>query len=236
MLTSPLTRLADRHGSDKGCLHGDRHRYSQLYDIILQPQRTTLSKMLELGLARGGPEAEVGGRVERRVSAPSIAAWLDYFPRAEVFGFDISDFSHLESWSSRFRFVQGDCGRIEDLAGLRERLGQNVDLIVDDASHASFHQQLALRELFSTLRPGGLYVIEDLHWQPRHLEAALPKVMPTREWLEALRSGTGHLSPVWTEEALRDLAANIASLTILADMQATGGRYQNALGLIRKTA
>ncbi len=38
--------------------------------------------------------------------------------------------------------------------------------ILDDASHASHHQQNAFLELFPGLRSGGLYVIEDLRWQP----------------------------------------------------------------------
>jgi hypothetical protein len=40
------------------------------------------------------------------------------------------------------------------------------DVIIDDASHASRHQQIALDVLFSFVKPGGLYIIEDLHWQP----------------------------------------------------------------------
>lgn len=236
MFASPLTVLADRYGSDKGTAHGDRHRYTQLYDVLLHPYRHGIGKMLELGLARGGPEAEIGGRVERQVDSPSVAAWLEYFPTAEVYGFDISDFSHLEAAHPRFRFVRGDCGSTADLAGLRQRLGNDVDLIIDDASHASYHQQLALRELFPCLRSGGLYIIEDLHWQPAHIERALPATMPTLAWLDALRSGTGHLSPLWTEAQLRALADAVASLTLLSNLQVPGGRYINALAVLRKTS
>lgn len=233
MHTARLSQLADRYGSDKGSLHGDRHRYAQLYELVLHRERDSLGKMLELGLARGGPE-DPRGTIERQCESPSVDMWLAYFPGAEVFGFDISDFSHLERNSARFRFIRGDCGREADLIRLREACGGDVDLIIDDASHASFHQQLALKILFPALRSGGLYVIEDLHWQPPHIEASLPAIPRTFDWLNALRDGNGLLSMLWTAEDLRNLAGSIASLAVLTDLQAPGGRYRNAIGLIRK--
>jgi len=43
----------------------------------------------------------------------------------------------------------------------------DLDIIIDDASHASHHQQNAFLTLFPKLRSGGLYIIEDLRWQPK---------------------------------------------------------------------
>ena len=45
-----------------------------------------------------------------------------------------------------------------------------LDIVLDDASHASHHQQYGFLELFPRLAPGGLYIIEDLRWQPPALE------------------------------------------------------------------
>ena len=45
-----------------------------------------------------------------------------------------------------------------------------MDIIVDDASHASHHQQFGFLELFPRLKSGGLYIIEDLRWQPNMME------------------------------------------------------------------
>ena len=53
---------------------------------------------------------------------------------------------------------------LDDLARIAAA-APGYDVIIDDASHASPHQQLAFRHLFPRLRSGGLYIIEDLHWQ-----------------------------------------------------------------------
>jgi hypothetical protein len=169
-----LTELANKYGSDKGNAVRFRHNYTSLYDRIFAPLRLQRIRLLEIGLAVGGPEG--GGPIERRADAPSIAMWLDYFPNAEIYGFDISDFSHVRH--PRFHFIRGDLGSREDLVRLAAMAPQ-FDIIIDDGSHASFHQQLALNCLFGRLAPDGLYVIENLHWQPLAFQAALPAVPKT---------------------------------------------------------
>ncbi len=77
MFSSMLNRLANHHGSDKGSTVGDRHRYAQLYDLLFHTERDSTRKVVELGLARGGPEAPIGGAVERRCDSPSVAMWIE---------------------------------------------------------------------------------------------------------------------------------------------------------------
>lgn len=234
MFSSTLNKLANHHGSDKGSTVADRHRYAQLYDVLFHNERGSACKVVELGLARGGPEAPIGGAVERHCGSPSVAMWIEYFPKAAIYGFDITDFAHLEKHFERFRFLRGNCGNPVDLARLAALTGNDVDIIIDDASHASFHQQLALRELFGCLKSGGLYVIEDLHWQPPHIESRLPPTPKTMDWLAAFREGTGLLSSVWTKEAIHALFGTVASAVVLTDLQVPGSRYRNALALLRK--
>lgn len=170
-----LTELANLYKSDKGTITGNPpHKYTYLYDLIFYPFRNCPLNLLEMGLAVGGPE--VGGPIERRVNSPSIQMWTEYFPLATVYGFDISDFSHIQH--SNFRFLQGDSGSAADI----ERLAgcaSHFDIIIDDGSHASYHQQAALRQLWTKLASGGLYVIEDLQWQSPAFESILPKVPKT---------------------------------------------------------
>jgi hypothetical protein len=165
----PLTRLANDFGSDKGTANFFKHRYTFLYDLLFAPIRQLPIKMLEIGLAMGGPET-VQGSADRQVDSPSVRMWLEYFPKAEIVGFDISDFSQIKH--DRFTFIQGDLsneGDYDKLVGL----DSNFHIIIDDASHASPHQQMAFRHLFDAVVPGGLYIIEDLNWQSPVYESGL---------------------------------------------------------------
>src|SRR5437764_34597 len=80
--------------------------------------------------------------------------------------------------TDRFTFLRVDCGDAEQLSTIA-RLGVHFNIIVDDGSHASFHQQLALVHLLPLVKPGGVYVIEDLGWQPKRYTETLPPVPKT---------------------------------------------------------
>jgi hypothetical protein len=165
-----LTELANKFGSDKGTQIGDKHGYTLIYEMLFHAMRDNAIRFLELGLQIGGPE-EPGVTKDRRVSAvPSVKMWLEYFRMAQIVGFDISDFSCFES--DRFTFIRGDLASEHDLKRLA-KCGP-FDVVVDDGSHASYHQQLAFSLLFPCLSSRGIYVIEDLHWQPAHYEQAFP--------------------------------------------------------------
>ena len=158
-----LSELAEKYGSDKG---PRKHRYTELYELLFRPFRDAPVTFLEMGLLIGGPEHGIDQGRETR-DLPSIRMWLEYFSEAQIIGLDISDFSWFEH--PRFRFVQCDMDDRANIARAADKIGQ-VDIVIDDASHASHHQQNAFLELFPSLPPGGLYVIEDLRWQPEIFE------------------------------------------------------------------
>lgn len=158
-MTESLTELADRFGSDKG---STKHRYTELYHMLFSPLRGRKITFMEMGLLIGGPEHGVDADRKTR-DLPSIRMWLEYFPKAQIIGLDISDFSWFEH--DRFRFLRCDMDRRENITEATETLSA-PDVILDDASHASHHQQNAFLELFPKLKSGGLYIIEDLRWQP----------------------------------------------------------------------
>lgn len=158
-----LTDLADGYGSDKG---STKHRYTELYQMLFHPYRDRAIRFLEMGLQIGGPEH---GRSEDRETTdlPSVRMWLEYFPKARIHGLDVSDFSWFAH--RRFSFLRCDMDLRENIRAAAARLPE-LDIAIDDASHASHHQQYAFLELFPKIAPGGLYVIEDLRWQPRSYE------------------------------------------------------------------
>lgn len=207
-----LTTLANRYGSDKGSEGVGAHHYTRLYDMLLGPRRASVSRMLEIGLLRGGPE--VGKDKDRATgSLPSIRMWLDYFPHAMVHGFDISDFSFYED--PRFTFHRGDSGVAADLGAVIAN-GERFDFIIDDGSHASYHQQLAFVTLFPALNPGGLYIIEDLQWQSPHYESELPATPKTRDLFAELRR-TGEVPKLTAPELrpIRRLAREVSEVLLV---------------------
>jgi hypothetical protein len=158
-----LTDLADRFGSDKG---SGKHRYTELYQMLFLPYRTRAIAFLEMGLQIGGPEH--GASADRETTdLPSVRMWLDYFPKADIHGLDVSDFSWFKD--KRFTFHRCDMDDRAKVAAAAVAMPA-FDIIIDDASHASHHQQNAFLELFPKLASGGLYVIEDLRWQPEAYE------------------------------------------------------------------
>ncbi len=150
--TKNLTDLANQFGSDKGTKHGEPpHRYTYLYDLILAEYRSRTINLLELGLCGGGPE--VGEPVDRVVNAPSARMWLEYFPAAQVFGFDISDFSHIRH--PRFTSLRGDLGSDDDLARIAAA-APGYDVIIDDASHPATALRWTLHHRGSALAVTGV--------------------------------------------------------------------------------
>ena len=154
-----LTELADKYGSDKG---STKHRYTELYHLLFAPYRNRAIRFMEMGLLIGGPEH---GESEDRTTddLPSVRMWLEYFSKAHITGLDVSDFAWFEH--ERFDFIRCDMDKRENIArAVADK--PEFDIIIDDASHASHHQQYAFLELFDKLSSGGIYIIEDLRWQP----------------------------------------------------------------------
>lgn len=226
-----LTELANRVGTDKGTQAGAAHGYALVYDMLLAPLRDRPGlELLEMGLAIGGPE--LGGPVDRRLTAsPSVSMWLEHFPQARMTGFDISDFSGIRH--DRFRFVRGDSGKAEDVARLCEAEAR-YDVILDDAAHASYHQQLGLATLIGAVKPGGLYIIEDLSWQPAAIEAALPAVPLTARVLgEFLATGRMPVTAAIPAAAAALLERRIQGVVLFDESQlnAMGDAYNRSRGL-----
>jgi hypothetical protein len=158
-----LTDLADRFGSDKG---STKHRYTELYHMLLHPYRNHAINFLEMGLLIGGPEHGIDAN-RATADLPSIRMWLEYFPKARIHGLDVSDFAWFTH--DRFTFHRCDMDDRANIAAAAKTMPA-LDVVIDDASHASHHQQNGFLQLFPQVKSGGLYIIEDLRWQPKAYE------------------------------------------------------------------
>lgn len=136
----PLTSLGMRYGTDKVS-----HGFCFFYHYHLVEVREEIRKVLEIGIFRGS----------------SIHMWREYFPGAVIHGFDQLHYS--VQLPDRVCLHQGDQTDRASLRQLLDATGSEFDLIIDDGGHTMEQQQVSLGFLFPHVRPGGVYVVEDLH-------------------------------------------------------------------------
>lgn len=182
-LISPLdsfptfTSLADRFNTDKNRHTGNRHCYARIYDRLLSARRLSMRRLMEIGLYnvfREGSQTEM----------PSVSLWQSYFPFCQVIGVDLTDYSRLND--ERFKSFVCNQSKLDDLRGVAAKLEPgSLDVIIDDGSHASFDEQLTLRQFFPLLAEGGWYFIEDLDWQPPGEDAG--KITLTKNLLREIQ-------------------------------------------------
>ncbi|MTF38975.1 glycosyltransferase domain-containing protein [Cyanobacterium aponinum] len=199
-----LNRLANKYKSDKGNLYYNCHGYAAVYEQYLAPYKKAPINLLELGLLRHDVQARnPNGPYD---DVPSLKMWREYFSQANIIGFDIADFSTAPPLD-QVKIIQGDMSKISDLSRLIKECPEGFDVIIDDASHASHHQQIALDYLFQHLKEGGLYFIEDLHYQPPSLE--VKGIIKTQHILKALVVGALIETDFFNQDTLKYLRENI---------------------------
>ena len=192
---------------------------------------------VEIGLLRADVDGRRASNVSdgrRRISArdaPSLRMWKRYFERARIFGFDIDDFSGLHI--DRCSIVRGDMSRAEDLSRLVDTVNRPIDILIEDGSHASHHQQIALGELFPHIAPGGIYIVEDLHWQdPLFEKADTPK---TRDIFRRLCLDEILMESPYISASQRDYIQRHTHSVNLFDSLANGGTDPtDALAILTK--
>ena len=137
-----LSELCALHHTDK-C--ADHHDYVEIYDLFFQPVRERVERVLEIGVFKGD----------------SMRLWEAYFPTAHIYGLDIVDSSAHDT--DRITTAIADQADRMQLGAFIEAEGSDFDIILDDGGHTMEQQQISFGFLFPHVRPGGLYVIEDIH-------------------------------------------------------------------------
>jgi hypothetical protein len=232
-----LTSLANLYGTDKGT--GRRgHQYTRIYSELLEPLRDQPIRMLEIGLLgmrRGGwddkqlrDKGETHGR-----DAPSLRMWSHYFPHGEIFGLDFNDFTGVQI--ERCKIFRADASKPDELRAVWDKIGGEFDVIIDDASHSSDHQQITLGALFPAVKPGGLFIIEDLFFQPADREPpGATKTVDVLRRAEVTGEFRGsHLAP----EAIPYLEQHVERVALFDSLVRKGPiRHRDSLGVLWKKA
>jgi methyltransferase family protein len=133
-----LDEIALACGTDKA---SDGHGYTRCYEQELGHRRDAPLRLLEIGVLDGA----------------SLRAWRRYFPRATVHGIDLDPRCAVHE--GVFIGSQGDPAFLREVAA---RAGP-FDVVIDDGSHLGHDVLASMLALWPHVRPGGCYVIEDLH-------------------------------------------------------------------------
>jgi hypothetical protein len=136
-----LSALA-RDITDKG---PSGHGFTEIYERFFYPLKYEPIKIFEIGIERGN----------------SLRLWERYFPKASVYGIDIVDSSSMDS--GRIHTFIADQGSRNKLKQFIRKYGNTYDIILDDGGHYMNLQQISFGFLFKYVKPGGYYIIEDVH-------------------------------------------------------------------------
>jgi hypothetical protein len=120
--------------------------YFEIYHRHLERFRNKPIHLLEIGLDQGG----------------SLDMWRSYFgPTAHYYGVDIEpSCRNYESVDTKV-FI-GDQADRNFWCKFRQEV-PDLDIVIDDGGHEPEQQIVSLEELLCHLRPGGVYICEDVH-------------------------------------------------------------------------
>ena len=121
------------------------HGYSKFYYNEFEKIKELKNNILEFGIHFGA----------------SQAAFSKYFVNSKIIGVDKNPY-FKKFFSKNIRTLYCDVSDNHSLYFLRKYLKEEIDIIIDDASHIPDHQLKTFIEMFSILKNKGVYVIEEL--------------------------------------------------------------------------
>jgi SAM-dependent methyltransferase len=154
-----MCRVMTRCGSDKG----RANNYTPLYSALFKERSGQPLRVFELGLGTNNPDAP-SNMGALGIPGASLRGWRELFPRALVYGADIDQgILFQEDRIKTFYCDQLDRSSIRQLWSHPDLQG-GVDIIIEDGLH-TFEANISFLEgSLDHLRPGGIYVVEDIGW------------------------------------------------------------------------
>jgi SAM-dependent methyltransferase len=143
--------ILNKYSSDKGTRPNDQpnlgNGYGDLYERYFRDYKESALNICDIGIDQGR----------------SLLANQEYFTNATIHGVDISDKSIYRTERIKtYMLDQGNEKELENFFISIRSNGIDFDIIIDDGSHDVSHQQMTFGKLFDLLKPGGIYIIEDM--------------------------------------------------------------------------
>ena len=120
--------------------------------------------------------------------------WRDFFPNAQIYGLDNLEKTIFQD--ERITTYLCEETWVEDLKGVVETIGSDIDLFIDDGSHKTSDQIFVAKTLMPLLDKGVIYIIEDVGYVRKIKDAlreydievpAIPNLIPLQHPLGVKR-------------------------------------------------
>ncbi len=147
-----LCKLAFKYGTDK-CPQ-IAHSYTPFYHLMFKDKRKSIRKLLEIGVA-----CKENTSWPDYVDGASLYMWQDYFPKAKIYGIDI-----IKKCVFKKDRIQTFLCDQADPIGLRkliEKIGSDIDIVIDDGSHIPRDIIISCLTLMPLIKKDVTYIIED---------------------------------------------------------------------------
>jgi hypothetical protein len=152
-----LCDLMCSFGSDKG---NGWHNYTVAYDHMFSRFRREKITLFELGIGTTNLNLPASMGASGKPGA-SLRAWRSYFPYASIYGADIDhDVIFQEERIQTFWVDQTDPYAINSL--WNKLGGVSFDIMIDDGFHDAKANINFLLGALHKLKPGGVYIVEDI--------------------------------------------------------------------------
>lgn len=185
-----LTELGLKTGTDKAYYHLFTEFYNDYFENFLGRPIT----ILEIGIASG----------------KSIFMLHEFFPDATIYAIDINEESvNLDLGDNIHKYL---CSQ-DDFASLSNLFsGIKFDIIIEDGSHLTSHQQTSLGFFFQYLNAGGIYICEDLHtsYRKSHVDTSIT----TMQMIENYKLFGTFKTNLLTNEQMDYLHSNVSDLKL----------------------
>lgn len=155
--TNPLNRIFLKYGCNKGIAHN----YPSLYHRLLNEVSSKIEILVEIGI--GSPYQDGPSRMHSQYSyGSSLRGWSEYLPSAQIIGCDIDPRILINEGNIISHYI--DQLNPSSILRLAQRISAagGADVILDDGLHEHKASVTTLVLLWSSLRSGGIYLIEDM--------------------------------------------------------------------------
>jgi hypothetical protein len=141
---NPLWEYFQNHKEGPGIYKWEH--YFEIYNRHLAKFIGKDVNVLEIGIYSGG----------------SLEMWRSYFgDKTHVYGVDIEEACKQYESDNVSIFIGDQADRV--FWKTVSRSIEGIDILIDDGGHTSEQQQITLEEMLPRLRPGGVYLCEDVH-------------------------------------------------------------------------